>query len=118
MAAKERLTKQDAIREIEEQHARLIGAVRNMMEESRRVQNEFIEAVTDISTKLHAIARDLPNRSPTKRAPRVSPPITTAIIDHVKRLAAENPTITNHEIAAQLGINQGRVSEILSGRRG
>ncbi len=35
----------------------------------------------------------------------------------IKILARENPTLLQHQIAALLDINQGRVSEVLSGRR-
>ncbi|MBO9192690.1 hypothetical protein J5277_01085 [Rhizobium sp. 16-449-1b] len=35
----------------------------------------------------------------------------------IKQLARENPTLFQHQIAALLNINQGRVSEVLSGRR-
>ena len=42
--------------------------------------------------------------------------MTSEIAAKIKDLAA-NTDLFQHEIAARLGINQGRVSEVLSGKR-
>jgi hypothetical protein len=117
MAAQDRMTKQEAIRRIEEQQRRLIRETRAFAATIRGAQEQFVQAVLDISVSLKAIAEELPNRSPIRRSPRVSPRVTPEIAEQVRRLALDNPTMSNHEIAAQLGLNQGRVSEILAGRR-
>lgn len=45
-----------------------------------------------------------------------SPALTPALAREIKRLAAPGQ-LMQHQIAALLGINQGRVSEVLSGKR-
>lgn len=47
---------------------------------------------------------------------RSSPPLTPEIAAEIRRLASPG-TLMQHQIAALLGINQGRVSEVLSGKR-
>jgi len=42
--------------------------------------------------------------------------MTAALAAEVKTMAATTDLL-QHEIAAELGINQGRVSEVLSGKR-
>ena len=44
------------------------------------------------------------------------PCLTADLAAHIKRLWLRTD-LTQHEIAAQLGLNQGRVSEVLSGKR-
>ena len=48
--------------------------------------------------------------------PRRSPPLTADVAASIKRLAKETDLL-QHEIAAKLGLNQGRVSEVLTGKR-
>lgn len=45
-----------------------------------------------------------------------STPMTQAVADEIRRLKREEGLFT-HEIAARLRINQGRVSEVLTGKR-
>lgn len=47
---------------------------------------------------------------------RSSPPLTPRLAAEIKRLASPG-NLMQHQIAAVLGINQGRVSEVLSGKR-
>lgn len=47
---------------------------------------------------------------------RRSPSLTAQIAALIKRLAKDTD-LMQHEIAAKLGINQGRVSEVLNGKR-
>ena len=42
--------------------------------------------------------------------------MTAALAARIKKLKATTP-LHQHEIAALLGINQGRVSEVLTGKR-
>jgi predicted XRE-type DNA-binding protein len=44
-----------------------------------------------------------------------SPPVTAEMAAHIRRLKREQ-NLFNHEIAAMLSINQGRVSEVLRGK--
>lgn len=50
------------------------------------------------------------------RKRRVSRRLTAATAAQIKKLAAKTE-LAQHQIAAQLDINQGRVSEVLSGKR-
>lgn len=45
-----------------------------------------------------------------------STPLTARVAKEIKRLAASGD-LMQHQIAALLGLNQGRVSEVLSGKR-
>lgn len=47
---------------------------------------------------------------------RRSPPLTAELAALIKRLALEGELL-QHQIAARLNINQGRVSEVLNGKR-
>ncbi|NGM39032.1 XRE family transcriptional regulator [Methylobacterium sp. DB0501] len=47
---------------------------------------------------------------------RVSAPLTATMAAEIKRLA-RSTDLAQHEIAAKLHINQGRVSEVLNGKR-
>lgn len=56
-------------------------------------------------------------RSAVRRAPTKSVPVTEAIAKAVRKMAKKYPTMHQSEIALVFGLNQGRVSEILSGRK-
>lgn len=47
---------------------------------------------------------------------RNTTPLTARVAAEIKRLAASGD-LMQHQIAALLGLNQGRVSEVLSGKR-
>jgi predicted XRE-type DNA-binding protein len=49
-------------------------------------------------------------------ANRVSKPLTAELAATIKRLARETK-LAQHQIAARLDLNQGRVSEVLTGKR-
>lgn len=44
-----------------------------------------------------------------------SPPVTSEMASYMKRMRAEGLYV--HQIAAELGVNPGRVSEVLTGKR-
>lgn len=47
---------------------------------------------------------------------KASPPITAEIAARIKQLR-KTEKLYQHQIAAVVGVNQGRVSEVLSGKR-
>jgi predicted XRE-type DNA-binding protein len=47
---------------------------------------------------------------------RVSNPLTPELAAKIKKLARETK-LAQHQIAAKLDLNQGRVSEVLAGKR-
>lgn len=48
--------------------------------------------------------------------PTSATPMNQALADEIRRLKRDE-NLFNHEIAARLNINQGRVSEVLTGKR-
>ena len=59
----------------------------------------------------------LERRKPVRRAPASSTPISDDLRAEIAAYAAEHRTATQSAIAARFGVNQGRVSEALAGRR-
>lgn len=53
--------------------------------------------------------------TPTRRR-RKSPPVTPEMAAEIMKLYFENEML-QHDIAAKMGINQGRVSEVVTGKR-
>lgn len=47
---------------------------------------------------------------------RVSNPLTARLAAEIKRLARDTD-LAQHEIAARLKLNQGRISEVLTGKK-
>jgi len=48
---------------------------------------------------------------------RRSPQLTAAMAAKIKLMASMHPDLAQHQIAAELDINQGRVSEVLTGKQ-
>lgn len=69
----------------------------------------------DIVRALHAKA-SAKRRPGSGRRPVVSQPMTPAVRDEIKRLHLQFPSMTNHEIASIVRVNQGRVSEAINGK--
>jgi hypothetical protein len=51
-----------------------------------------------------------------KMGPKSSPPVTAEMAGHIRYLK-QSQGLYNHQIAALFGINQGRVSEVLTGKK-
>lgn len=66
--------------------------------------------------RLHELADEI-KRRPFEKGPRVSRKITPEIRRAVRAMKRANPKMAQIMIAKHLGINQGRVSEILKGKR-
>lgn len=67
--------------------------------------------------KIKQLARETYRRS-YERAPVRSRRITKRVIEEVIQYRHENPTASFQDIGNAFGINPGRVSEILHGKRG
>ncbi|HVT83089.1 MAG TPA: hypothetical protein VHM90_20800 [Phycisphaerae bacterium] len=88
---------------------------------------ELIEQIADnldhggnasaAAKQLRAVLALMKRRSYVRRAPVHSNPVTPAIKAQIIALANANPAMHESEIAAQLGVNPGRVSEVLHGLR-
>jgi hypothetical protein len=80
--------------------------VRAMLRDMRR----------DLNEKIDTIEARLRRRSPTRRAKVTSRRMTEALRAEIRAMAAEHPEMAMHEIAAAVGLNVGRVSEVLAAR--
>jgi hypothetical protein len=67
--------------------------------------------------RIEAAVRDLKRRPAFRRVARTSVPMTPAVARHIRKVARVNPTWPQHRIAALVGVNPGRVSEVLNGQR-
>ena len=59
----------------------------------------------------------LVRNSPVRRSPRRKRYVTQSLIRQIKAMARQNPLMHLDDIAAHFGVNPGRVSEILNGKR-
>lgn len=87
----------------------LIG---ELTEESKRLARRQLY----IAQKINQLAEETRRRS-YDRAPITSRRITAAVRLSVRVMAAEYPNMTHQALAEAHGINIGRVSEILHGKR-
>lgn len=67
--------------------------------------------------ELRTLAEHTRRRRNCQPAPIVSAPVTDETRQAVREFAAANPEMTMHNIATHFDLNQGRVSEILYGKR-
>lgn len=68
-------------------------------------------------SEVETLARQLSRRSPNRKAPISSQPMTDEKAAMIRTFAADNPTMTQVEIGRHFNVNQGRVSEALIGFR-
>jgi hypothetical protein len=85
---------------------RLLGVARRLRELDHHTEAKLIHDI------VHVL---LVRQSPIRRAPRKPYNITPSIRAEIKRLADTDMHI--HEIGQRVGINPGRVSEIINGKR-
>lgn len=67
--------------------------------------------------RLAELAAYIRRRKPVRKSAQVSIPLSDDLIEQVRRFANDNPEAAQVEIAQTFNINQGRVSEILHGKR-
>lgn len=67
--------------------------------------------------ELNDLADQIGRRAIGTRAPVTSVKMTDEIRDEIHRIHKENPKLSQHEIARRVGVNPGRVSETLHGKR-
>lgn len=84
--------------------------------------------IPEVRERLHEIAEETGNaelnflanqliRRFHGRGPNVSNPVTPELAAQVRILHQENPKMAYHQIGERLGVSQGRVSEIIHGKR-
>lgn len=74
--------------------------------------------IAELAAELDEIAEEGRRRPPVKIAPRRAAAVTEEIALAVIEYAATHPTTPNRLIGQRFGIDGGRVSEILAGKRG
>lgn len=68
--------------------------------------------------RLSRLADELTRRAPTRRARQTSTPLTPTVAAHIRHVARLHPEWSQQRIAETVGVNPGRVSEALRGKRG
>lgn len=66
--------------------------------------------------RLHELANEI-KRRPSTRSPNHSDPITDELREQIRQTALLSPELSQFQIAEMYNVNQGRVSEILKGKR-
>lgn len=67
--------------------------------------------------ELNDLADQIGRRAIGARAPVTSVKMTDEIREEIHRIHKENPKLSQQEIARRVGVNPGRVSETLRGKR-
>jgi hypothetical protein len=86
--------------------------VQQLTAESSQVSRRQIQ----INARIDALMQETYRRSYT-RAPTTSRRITAAVRASVRQMVADFPDMPHQDVATSHGINIGRVSEILHGKR-
>ena len=68
--------------------------------------------------ELHELAEETKREFHGRIAPVRSKFVSDAVVWRIKRLAKDHPNMSQQEIAVAVGVNAGRVSETLFGKRG
>ena len=93
-----------------------IPQIRDLIAELTEESKTLARRQIYIATKIQRLSEETRRRSYT-RAPVSSRRITAAVRASVRGMAACEPDASHQEIATAHGINIGRVSEILHGKR-
>lgn len=70
-----------------------------------------------VGQRLAYLAEQTRRRSPKKRAEPRAKPMTEATKERIRQVAKANPGWANREVALAVGVDGGRVSEVLRGFR-
>lgn len=70
-----------------------------------------------LAADLRTCISDLVRDPAVRKAPTQSSPVTPQVKQQIKTLAANNPDMSMQDIADLVGVNIGRVSEVLNGKR-
>lgn len=88
---------------------------------TRAEQREALEALIEEGERrlqiMRTILENMHNRPAKTRAPATSVVLTPQVRRTIKSLHRRNPAMPQSVIASMVGVNPGRVSEVLSGKR-
>lgn len=71
----------------------------------------------EVAKRLDGWAEALAQRMAVTHGRRISARMTAAKVRQIWEEYRRDPTLPQHEIARRCGVNQGRVSEVLAGKR-
>ena len=71
----------------------------------------------EIAAEIEMLVDELSRRAAVTRAPVQATPTTPVLRRAIRALHLSDPDLTQAQIARRLGVNQGRVSEALAGKR-
>jgi hypothetical protein len=83
----------------------------------REIAGEIQEACPTQSAELLELADELRRRSGEGRAPATSTKMTPELSEEIKEYAKAHPGMSHQQIAEVFGVNIGRVSEAILGKR-
>lgn len=86
------------------------------MSKERAKASEIREKIIWHSNQIILLTKSLKRNSPVRKAPPDSKPMTAKIAKQIRKIARENKKMSYKAIANIVGVNQGRVSEVLQGR--
>jgi hypothetical protein len=100
------------------QHIPIPDARHALTEILRELNDEGLSGrARELCQMASTIVAGMVRRSPVKRARTKNQAVTRAIANAVWALYLSEPNLHNDEIGKRLGINAGRVSEVLQGDR-
>jgi hypothetical protein len=79
---------------------------------------EIRERLLVLSKEIEFLAAETIRRSPVRKAKIKAVKVTDELASRVRSYAKIMPLASYKEIANAFGVNQGRISEILAGKRG
>src|SRR5262245_50649356 len=77
----------------------------------------YQEQPETLAVRLDRLAHEINRKPRATHAPITSAPMTPAKAQEIRELNDRYPTMSQHEIGRLTGTNQGRVSEVLAGKR-
>ena len=78
---------------------------------------EMRQRLYEIAIELNDISDQLERRPARKKAPQSSVSMTPELREEIRAFALTHPDWTENDIGIRFDVNQGRVSEILRGKR-
>lgn len=70
-----------------------------------------------LTAMLRATRAEMANRPPQTRGENVSRPVTPELIEQIRVYHNQFPKVPQHQLGTMFGVQQGRISEILAGKR-
>lgn len=70
-----------------------------------------------LARELEALAEAISRKPRATHAPPTSAPMTPEKAEEIRRIRERYPAMSQHDIGRLTGTNQGRVSEVLAGKR-